>query len=89
ARPVRHEDVAAQVYAALDRTPDSHWTLDGREVPTVPRGVLLDMDGTLVDTEPLWLETSRAVAAAHGHHLTEQEGAAVLGRTCADTAVGL
>ena len=28
--PVRHADIAAQVYAALDRTPDSHWTLDGR-----------------------------------------------------------
>ncbi len=89
ARPVRHEDVAAQVYAALDRTPDSHWTLDGRQVPTVPRGVLLDMDGTLVDTEPLWLEASRTVAAAHGHTLTEEDGAAVLGRTCADTAVRL
>jgi len=33
--PVRHADIAAQVYAAqvyaaLNRTPDSHWTLDGR-----------------------------------------------------------
>lgn len=29
ARKLRFEDVAAQVYAALGRTPDSHWTLDG------------------------------------------------------------
>ncbi|MCI4041476.1 HAD-IA family hydrolase [Streptomyces sp. TRM75563] len=86
ARPVRHEDVAAQVYAGLDRTPDSHWTLDGSRIPTVPRAVLLDMDGTLVDTEPLWLEAARSVAAAHGHTLTDAEGAGVLGRTCADTA---
>ncbi|MFB7232787.1 HAD-IA family hydrolase [Streptomyces fimicarius] len=86
ARPVRHEDVAAQVYAALDRTPDSHWTLDGSRIPTVPSAVLLDMDGTLVDTEPLWLEAARTVAAAHGHTLTDAEGAGVLGRTCADTA---
>ncbi|GFN10153.1 HAD-IA family hydrolase [Streptomyces microflavus] len=88
-RPVRHEDVAAQVYAALDRTPDSHWTLDGTAVPTLPRAVLLDMDGTLVDTEPLWLDAAREVAAAHGHTLTDEEGAGVLGRTCADTAVHL
>ncbi|MFI1227546.1 MULTISPECIES: HAD-IA family hydrolase [unclassified Streptomyces] len=89
ARPVRHEDVAAQVYAALDRTPDSHWTLDGGQVPTVPRAVLLDMDGTLVDTEPLWSAAAGAVAAAHGHLLDEREGAGLLGRTCADTAARL
>ncbi|MEV4876245.1 HAD-IA family hydrolase [Streptomyces cyaneofuscatus] len=88
-RPVRHEDVAAQVYAALDRTPDSHWTLDGTAVPTLPQAVLFDMDGTLVDTEPLWLEAVREVAAAHGHTLTDEEGAGVLGRTCADTAAYL
>ncbi|MFD7258176.1 alkaline phosphatase family protein [Streptomyces sp. NPDC059874] len=29
ARQLRFEDVAAQVYAALDREADSHWTLDG------------------------------------------------------------
>lgn len=29
-RELRHVDVAAQVYASLERTPDSHWTLDGR-----------------------------------------------------------
>ncbi|WNF31020.1 HAD-IA family hydrolase [Streptomyces sp. C11-1] len=86
ARPVRHEDVAAQVYAALDRTPDTHWTLDGGAVPTVPRAVLLGMDGTLVDTERLWLEAARGVASAHGHALTDEEGAGVLGRNRADTA---
>ncbi|WP_329376501.1 alkaline phosphatase family protein [Streptomyces sp. NBC_01351] len=29
ARQLRFEDVAAQVYASLDRRADSHWTLDG------------------------------------------------------------
>ena len=29
-QPVRHVDVAAHVYAALEITPDPHWTLDGR-----------------------------------------------------------
>ena len=28
--PVRHVDVAAQVYAALEIAPDPHWTLEGR-----------------------------------------------------------
>ncbi|MFJ9623181.1 HAD-IA family hydrolase [Streptomyces sp. NPDC101181] len=89
ARPVRHEDVAAQVYAALDRRPDSHWTLDGAEVLTVPRGVLLGMDGTLVDTEPRWLAAVREVAAAHGHALTDRESAAMRGLSCADAAARL
>ncbi|MEW1612503.1 MULTISPECIES: HAD-IA family hydrolase [unclassified Streptomyces] len=88
-RPVLHEDVAAQAYAALDRAPDSHWTLDGTALPTLPRAVLLDMDGTLVDTEPLWLDAAREIAAAHGRTLTDEEGAGVLGRTCADTAAYL
>ncbi|OEV21394.1 hypothetical protein AN221_05750 [Streptomyces nanshensis] len=47
------------------------------------------MDGTLVDTEPLWLEAVREVAAAHGHTLTDAEGAWALGRSCADTAAHL
>jgi predicted AlkP superfamily pyrophosphatase or phosphodiesterase len=29
-RPVRHVDVAAHVYQALEIVPDPHWTLDGR-----------------------------------------------------------
>ncbi|WP_420712481.1 HAD family hydrolase [Streptomyces sp. SPB78] len=47
------------------------------------------MDGTLVDTEPLWLGAARDVAAARGHTLTDDEGAQVLGRTSADTAAYL
>ncbi|WP_448059642.1 HAD family hydrolase [Cellulomonas hominis] len=33
--------------------------------PTPPGAVLLDMDGTLVATEPLWSEVIAALAAAH------------------------
>ncbi|MEV4557537.1 alkaline phosphatase family protein [Kitasatospora sp. NPDC049285] len=32
--PLHHTDVAAHVYAALDITPDPHWTLDGRPFTT-------------------------------------------------------
>lgn len=54
-RRLRLEDVAAQVYAALGRPADSHWTLDGVPFSTPARpdrglqAVLFDMDGTLVD----------------------------------------
>jgi beta-phosphoglucomutase-like phosphatase (HAD superfamily) len=33
---------------------------------SVPRAVLWDMDGTLVDTEPYWIETEFALAERHG-----------------------
>ncbi|MDH6141926.1 putative AlkP superfamily pyrophosphatase or phosphodiesterase [Kitasatospora sp. GP30] len=37
--PVRHVDVAAQVFAALEIVPDPHWTLDGR--PFTPAAELV------------------------------------------------
>ncbi|MFG2603614.1 HAD-IA family hydrolase [Streptomyces sp. NPDC048514] len=82
---VRHADVAAQVYAALGRHPDRHWTLDGRPFAARPDAVLLDMDGTLVDTESLWLRTVRETAPAIG----TDDLASVLGRSTADTAAFL
>ena len=33
---------------------------------TIPAAVLWDMDGTLVDTEPYWIETEFALAAEYG-----------------------
>ena len=33
---------------------------------TAPTAVLWDMDGTLVDTEPYWMETEFALAAEYG-----------------------
>ncbi|MFF9011449.1 HAD-IA family hydrolase [Streptomyces sp. NPDC014870] len=86
---LRHQDVAAQVFASLDCPPDSHWTLDGRPFTVEPRAVLLDMDGTLVDTEALWWRTARVVAEGLGHPLTDADTAAVVGRCVEDTAVHL
>ncbi|MBE8475071.1 HAD-IA family hydrolase [Streptomyces justiciae] len=79
---VRHVDVAAQVCAALGRHPDRHWTLDGRPFAAAPHAVLLDMDGTLVDTEALWLRTVRET-------VPEADVTHVLGRSVSDTAAHL
>ncbi|TGZ03100.1 HAD family hydrolase [Streptomyces rhizosphaericola] len=47
------------------------------------------MDGTLVDTEVLWWETAREVAAGLGHRLTDADAPEVVGRAVADTAAHL
>ncbi|WP_369229890.1 HAD-IA family hydrolase [Streptomyces sp. R21] len=86
---VRHVDVAAQVFASLGQLPDRHWTFDGRPFAARPDAVLLDMDGTLVDTEKLWLRTVRACADALGHALGAEDLPEVLGRSVADTAAHL
>ena len=41
--------------------------------------VLFDMDGLLIDSEPLWLEVERAVMARLGSGWTEADQAALLG----------
>jgi HAD superfamily hydrolase (TIGR01509 family) len=37
-----------------------------RAAPVYPAAVLWDMDGTLVDTEPYWIEAEHELVAAHG-----------------------
>ena len=37
------------------------------------RGVIFDLDGVLIDSEPLHLQAFQEVLAAHGRRLTEQE----------------
>ncbi|WNF26915.1 HAD family phosphatase [Streptomyces sp. C11-1] len=54
-----------------------------------PAAVLFDMDGTLVDTEVLWWETAREVAAGLGHELTAADAPEVVGRAVEDTAAHL
>jgi HAD superfamily hydrolase (TIGR01509 family) len=48
-------------------------------------GVLFDMDGLLVDTEPLWLETETEVMARLGAPWTPQDQTALLGGSMAKT----
>ncbi|MFF8502017.1 HAD family hydrolase [Streptomyces anulatus] len=56
---------------------------------TTPAAVFFDMDGTLVDTEVLWWETAREVAAGLGHPLSGADAPEVVGRAVADTAAHL
>ncbi|MFC9173856.1 MULTISPECIES: HAD family phosphatase [Streptomyces] len=56
---------------------------------SAPSAVLFDMDGTLVDTEVLWWETAREVAAGLGHRLSDADAPEVVGRAVADTAAHL
>ncbi len=45
----------------------------------LPRAVLWDMDGTLVDTEPYWIETEHELAAAHGATWSHEQALQLVG----------
>jgi HAD superfamily hydrolase (TIGR01509 family) len=48
--------------------------------------VLWDMDGTLVDTEPYWIEAELALAARHGGTWSSAQGLHLVGRDLLDSA---
>jgi len=54
-------------------------------LPTL-QAVLFDMDGLLVDTEPLWYEVESGVMSSLGGRWREEDQAACLGGTLAATA---
>jgi HAD superfamily hydrolase (TIGR01509 family) len=47
--------------------------------PSVPAAVLWDMDGTLVDTEPYWIEAEFRVVEAHGGTWSDAHAHALVG----------
>jgi HAD superfamily hydrolase (TIGR01509 family) len=49
-------------------------------VPTPPDAVLFDMDGTLIDSEPIWFDTEIAILADYGYVLGREHWAKVLGQ---------
>ncbi|WP_371619085.1 HAD family hydrolase [Streptomyces sp. NBC_00454] len=51
--------------------------------------MFFDMDGTLIDSEPLWWQAAEAVAASLAYTLTEADVPDVVGRSVADTAAHL
>ena len=53
-----------------DRTPTD---------PPLPTAVLWDMDGTLVDTEPYWIEEETLLVAEYGGSWTEEDAHSLVG----------
>lgn len=45
-----------------------------------PEAVLFDMDGTLIDSEPIWFDTEMAILAEYGYKLGREHWAKVLGQ---------
>jgi HAD superfamily hydrolase (TIGR01509 family) len=52
----------------------------------LPAGVLWDMDGTLVDTEPYWMDREYALAAKYGGRWSDEDCLAVVGGDLIDSA---
>lgn len=54
--------------------------------PPLLAAVLWDMDGTLVDTEPYWIECEYALVEAHGGHWNDSHAHALVGRDLLSSA---
>lgn len=53
---------------------------------TALKAVLWDMDGTLVDTEPYWIEAEMNLVAAHGGHWDLEQAHQLVGNALDDSA---
>ncbi len=54
--------------------------------PSLPAAVLWDMDGTLVDTEPAWMQAEADLVTDHGLTWTAQDAARMIGLPLLDAA---
>lgn len=52
-----------------------------------PSAVLWDMDGTLVDTEPYWMDVETELVQSYGGTWTEQDAVKLVGNALIDSAV--
>jgi len=57
------------------------------DAPRLPDAVLWDMDGTLVDTEPYWVESEHEVVAKHGGTWSNELAMNVVGFDLLDAGV--
>ncbi len=56
---------------------------------TLPQALLIDMDGTLVDTEPYWEDAKIRLATKHGIPFTAEDAAPLVGRSMMVTVEAL
>lgn len=59
---------------------------DRRNTPAGPDAVLWDMDGTLVDTEPYWIEAEHEVVLLYGDHWDTEKAHSLVGHDLRDSA---
>lgn len=52
----------------------------------MPAAVLWDMDGTLIDTEPYWIQCERELVAAHGGRWSDEDATSIVGFDLLDAA---
>jgi HAD superfamily hydrolase (TIGR01509 family) len=50
-----------------------------RQAAPVPAAVLFDMDGTIIDTEPIWQRSQDELTAQYGARWTHEDGLALVG----------
>jgi HAD superfamily hydrolase (TIGR01509 family) len=79
--------VGLSLTSSGDVSPDNdRFPRSAGETRSLPSAVLWDMDGTLVDTEPYWMECEFALAAKYGGTWSREHGLAVVGRDLIDSA---
>lgn len=52
----------------------------------LPEAILWDLDGTLVDTEPLWIAAEHELVASHGGTWTDDDALSLVGKALDDSA---
>src|SRR4051812_3392235 len=55
----------------------------------LPAAVLWDMDGTLIDSEPVWIDSQVRLVEEHGGAWTRADGYALVGADMPATAIAL
>ena len=55
-------------------------SLPADTAPTALQGVLWDMDGTIVDTEPYWIQAEKDLVASYGGSWTDASAEAMVGQ---------
>lgn len=57
------------------------------DASTTPAAVLWDLDGTLVDTEPLWMEAEHELADSYGKTWTQEDGLNLVGNSLIESGI--